>query len=411
MRGGAPVGFGIIQRYVVGEVARAFALALLTMTAIFVLFMVMAEAARMGLSPRDILTLVPFVIPGTLPYTVPVSLLFAVSVVYGRLAGDNEIVAVKTAGLSAMTVLWPTIFLGGALSLALLYLSALEIPRANHNARLAIFKNMEEMFYKFLKKDREFNNQKWPFLIKVRDVEEKTMIQATFKRRSKSPTGPPFDMIVQASRAVLTFDMDRGEAHVYLDGATVTTLGDGKHEDIVLINNDTLVMPLPDKNGQVFDKRIQEWTTPEMVREQAECHRQLAVGRKAQAILAAFQVASGRPEKIDWPGVKAAFVDYGYWSRRLSEFETEQHLRIAQSVGSLVFVLLGAPVGIRSARRDFLSAFITCFVPIIIVYYPLMLLGVNMGREDLLSPVVALWSGNFVLCVLAGLVLPPVIRH
>ena len=81
---------------------RAFLLALLTMTAIFVLFMVVAEAMRSRLSRRsDIVQLVPYVIPSTLPYTIPVSLLFAVTVVYGRLAGDNEIIAVKTAGLSA----------------------------------------------------------------------------------------------------------------------------------------------------------------------------------------------------------------------------------------------------------------------------------------------------------------------
>ena len=33
--------------------------------------------------------------------------------------------------------------------------------------------------------------------------------------------------------------------------------------------------------------------------------------------------------------------------------------------GSLLFVFLGAPVGILFARRDFLSAFMTCFLPII----------------------------------------------
>ena len=46
----------------------------------------------------------------------------------------------------------------------------------------------------------------------------------------------------------------------------------------------------------------------------------------------------------------------------------------------------GAPVGILFARRDFLSAFITCFVPIIVLYYPLMLLGVNLGKEDVINP-------------------------
>ena len=98
--------FGILQRYVMGEVLRAFLLSLTTIVIVFVLFIVMTEATRNGLSPRDIVALIPYVIPGSLPYTVPVSLLFAVTVVYGRLAGDNEVIAVKTAGLSVWTVLW-----------------------------------------------------------------------------------------------------------------------------------------------------------------------------------------------------------------------------------------------------------------------------------------------------------------
>ena len=42
------------------------------------------------------------------------------------------------------------------------------------------------MFYKLLKRDREFNNPRWPFLIKVRDVEGKDMIDATFKHAAKN---------------------------------------------------------------------------------------------------------------------------------------------------------------------------------------------------------------------------------
>ena len=103
---GEAVVVKILQRYVLGEVLRAFLLALLTMTAIFVLFMVVAEAMRSKLlTPAATSSqLVPYVIPSTLPYTIPVSLLFAVTVVYGRIAGDNEVIAVKSAGLSVMTV-------------------------------------------------------------------------------------------------------------------------------------------------------------------------------------------------------------------------------------------------------------------------------------------------------------------
>ncbi len=106
-------------------------------------------------------------------------------------------------------------------------------------------------------------------------------------------------------------------------------------------------------------------------------------------------------------------MDHGYYIRRVNELETEWWLRLSMACGSLMFVILGAPIGIRFARRDFLSAFITCFLPIITIYYPLMLVGTNISKEGMFAPYsyVSLWIGNVLLAILAGLVLPPVIRH
>lgn len=81
--------------------------------------------------------------------------------------------------------------------------------------------------------------------------------------------------------------------------------------------------------------------------------------------------------------------------------------------GSLLFVILGAPVGILFARRDFLSAFMTCFLPIIGIYYPLMLMGQNLSKEGMLGiwSMGSLWIGNLLLAIGAGFVLPSVVRH
>ncbi len=409
----------ILQRYVIGEVLRSFALALLTMTAIFVLFMVMAEALRMGLSPREIMNLVPYVIPGTLPYSVPVSLLFAVTVVFGRLASDNEIIAIKTAGLSAMTVLGPAFLLGGAISVTLLYSSGELIPRANTLAKLAIFKNSEDMFYRFLRRDRELNNPRWPFLIMARTVEGRTLIDPTFKHRVSEENPNSYDAVISARTAVINFDVAHNVARVYLDGAEVLqeeakpSKEEGTQSNIVIINDNILELPLPEKQGMgpLQDKKLQERTTPEMVAEQKNYRKLLANERKRQSMAAALWMASGRIDRIPWGDFQKAFVDYQYWERKVNEYETEKQLRIALACGSLFFVLLGAPVGIRFAKRDFLSAFISCFMPIIIIYYPLMLLGQNMGKEGQLDPIKALWMGNLVLGILAGFVMPPVFKH
>ncbi len=140
--------FGILQRYVLGDVVRAFTLSLLTITAVFVLLTVMAKAASVGLGPLELLQLIPYMIPMSLPYTVPVSLLFAATVVYGRLAGDNEVIAVKTAGLSAMVLIWPSVLLALALSLTLSRLSSTFIPESNAAVKKLIYKNIEDLFYK-----------------------------------------------------------------------------------------------------------------------------------------------------------------------------------------------------------------------------------------------------------------------
>jgi lipopolysaccharide export system permease protein len=407
------VGFGILQRYVMSEVMRAFLMALFTMTVIFVLFMVMAEASKFGLSPRDIAHLVPLVIPSTLPFTVPVSLLFAVTVVYGRLASDNEIIAVKTSGKSVMIVLWPTLIMGIVLSSALFYLSREWIPIATFHAKIAIIKDFEDGFYKWLNVQKEFNNPSWPFFIKVRDVDLDTrvMYEPTFKHRTtKDPGQSPYDVVIQASKAIVKFDMDRKEpvAHIYLEGAQITS---GKSDDAYLIDGKYIEMPIPDNNKRGYEKRLQEWTVPEMVAEQASNRRLLARERKRQAIAASLWVASGRIERIDWPGIDKASNDYSYWLRRIDELETEIQFRTVQAFGSLAFVLIGAPIGIRFARGDFLSAFITCFMPIIVVYYPLMLFSVNLGKEGLVNPGLMLWSGNLLFVAIAAYVFPPVWKH
>ena len=398
----------ILHRYVIFEVMRAFSLALLTMSAIFVLFMVAAQARDIGLSPQDIVELVPYVIPSTLPYTIPVSLLFAVTVVYGRLAGDNEIIAVKTAGLSVMKILWPTFGLAAGLSLLLLHLSGNWIPQCTHLAKMVLYKDLEDTFYKVLKKEHEFNSPHWPFLIKVRDVQDRIMIDATFKHRVKGQDD--FDLVIQAKRSVLHIDLNEKLVRVTFWDAEIQHY---RHDaDVFLINDRVLLIPIPPESQFNVEKKIQEYTNTDLMQELRDKRRLIDTERRCQAIKTAFAIASGRTDRVEWAGeVKDAFVNHGYYRRQCNEYETEWWLRISMACGSLLFVVLGAPVGIMFARRDFLSAFITCFLPIITCYYPLMLLGVNMSKEGIFPPYVSLWIGNGILAILAGFVLPPVIRH
>src|SRR5437868_37345 len=75
-------------------------------------------ATQHGLRPMQILAVMPLIIPSTLPYTLPATTLFATCVVYGRLAHDNEILAIKAAGINLLRVVWPAVLLGLVMSAA-----------------------------------------------------------------------------------------------------------------------------------------------------------------------------------------------------------------------------------------------------------------------------------------------------
>ncbi len=402
---------GILQRYVWWEVFRAFAMALVTMTGIFVLFMVAAQAmgSRM-LTPKDVLVLVPYIIPSTLPYTTPVSLLFAVTVVYGRIAGDNEVIAVKAAGLSVMTMIWPTILLGAAVS-SLLWLGGRTwIPASAHEAKMVLFRDMEDVVYKFLKRDKQFTLPRSPISIKVRDVEDRLLIKPTFWKKNPDET---IATTIQAKTARLHFDVKEKKIVVELEEGVVQNHGAGEEVAILPQGMESFEFPLPDGQGEkgFAFKSVQEYTNAELEERMADARIHLARDRKREAIAVGLLFGAGKIDQAPWGDVKDAFINYSEYVKRTNECETEKQLRTSLAFGSLLFVVLGAPVGIRFAKRDFLSAFMSCFLPIIGIYYPLMLLGINMGKEGTWPPYQALWISNLALALLSGWVYPRIIKY
>lgn len=102
---------GIVHRMIFIELARVFLLALVGLTAILLMGGIFAEATQRGLTPNQIMAVIPLLIPNTLPYTLPTTTLFATCVVYGRLAHDNEILAIKSAGINLLHVVGPAMLL------------------------------------------------------------------------------------------------------------------------------------------------------------------------------------------------------------------------------------------------------------------------------------------------------------
>ena len=95
----------------------------------------------------------------------------------------------------------------------------------------------------------------------------------------------------------------------------------------------------------------------------------------------------------------------------MQQIDAEFQMRPALSCGCLCFVLIGCPVGIWFSRSDYLSAFITCFLPIVFVYYPLMLCGTGMAKEGRFNMVPLVWGADAVVGAMGLLLFWRLLRH
>jgi lipopolysaccharide export system permease protein len=71
---------------------------------------------------------------------------------------------------------------------------------------------------------------------------------------------------------------------------------------------------------------------------------------------------------------------------------------------------VGAPLAIRLRNANFLTTFILCFGPILLVYFPLFVHSINQAKLGLLPPW-SIWSGNVVLACAGLWLLRHVLRY
>ncbi len=383
------MSWSILHRYVRDELLRVFVLALAAITGILVMAGIVAEAAQQGLGPAQILAAVPLLIPGFLPFTVPATTLFAVSVVYGRLSHDNEITAVKAAGIPVTRVVMPAVLIGVVLSGILLGLYVQFIPWTHNRLRTAALKDIEELIYTILRKDLCFNKPEVNYSIYVKEVEGRRLMTATFKKRDNLGRD---EIIAQAREAEIQVDLDKEEVNILMIHGNILKNGQGE----AFFERHTFQVPLPPIG---LNRRIR---ARELSMEQIRDRQQQLVDEQDA-------IRSGRP-------VEPRKGRDGLWhllprelqlktlQKEFWELQTELHARPALALSCLFFTLVGVPVGIWVHKRDYLSSFVTCFLPIVLVYYPLMMFGINLGKEGKLDPAYSMWVGNAVLG-LTGLIL------
>lgn len=132
----------IIDRYILREMSVPFFVSLGVMTFVLLLgkiLQLMDLMVNKGINVFDIAKLVLFLLPYFLLFTIPISLLMSVLIGLGKLASDNEITAIKAAGISLYRLSLPIAVASLLTLLATLSLSLFFVPYGNYATKDLLF--------------------------------------------------------------------------------------------------------------------------------------------------------------------------------------------------------------------------------------------------------------------------------
>lgn len=393
----------ILQRMILWDLIKVFAVTLIGLTGLFVLAGLVAEASQRGLAPAQVLSIIPLMIPSMLPYTIPAATLFATVNVYGRLAKDNEITALRAAGVNLRRILAPSILLGlgGSAATATLYYDL--IPNSFQAVRDHLLGDTNELLYTLLKRNGCIKHPKLQYVIFVRDVRGTRLIDVIFKR--KLPKAQDYDTVARAHEARLRVeklvDPATGKEvnDIVVEMTNCVICNDSKSPTTTMVRKQEYRERLPrELFGDKDSPRSCDVSWPKLL---SRTHLLSQRAGQLDAEIRSDEARYGRMSKFERDVLETKKNGQKYEMRIFRSYLAEIQLRPALALGCLCFALIGGPIGVWTCRADLLSSFVIGFLPAVGLYYPILICATNLAKDGKIPMAPAVWAADVAFGIIA----------
>jgi lipopolysaccharide export system permease protein len=360
------------------------------------------EAVDKGIGLGPLIRIAPYLLPQALQFAVPGTMLLAATSVYGRMASYNEVVAIKALGISPMVIIWPTFVLATLMSFVAVVLNDLAVSWGRTGTARVALESLEEIAYGQLRLKHAFSMGKYS--VTVREVDGRRLIWPTLIIQGSSGERAT---TVTAEEAELRLLLDEGKVLMRFRNAEA----DSPVFKATLPEEFERVMPLEDfdpnstKNRSPSNYALAEIAPA--IKEQEELIAKIDQSLVAQS---AFGLMTGDFDSLsegEWRGHEREQQNAQY---RLHRLHTEPWRRWANGFSCLCFVLIGVPVAVWMRQSEFLASFFVCFLPILLAYYPLLIVSVDKAKDGAIPPE-SVWIGNFALALAGAWLLRRVNRY
>jgi lipopolysaccharide export system permease protein len=351
----------ITKSYLTRELVGPFFLGLAIFTFILIIdkvFDLMDLAINKGAGLGTVGLLFTYILPSLLALTVPIAILMATLMAFGRMSADNEITALRASGVSLYHIITPVIVVATLLSFALVISNDTVVPKANFA--------FKRLYYEIVHK-------------------RATVVMA---ERIWISDFDGFKLYIDR------LDDKSGKMHDII----LYQLKRGKSPSTILASRGELVS---DPRTRSVRLKLEEGTIHEVDSKNLNRYRKLTFGTHYLNL----DIHGGlEPGVKVYRGAKEMSIRELGKDIKLSKevgghiksLSVKWHQKISIPFACLAFVLIGAPLGVEMRRGGRSIGFGVSLV-LTFLYYLISIGGETMAEKGALLPWAAMWAPNIIL--------------
>jgi lipopolysaccharide export system permease protein len=365
-----------------------------------------------------------------LALAVPMAVLVATLMAFGRLSSDNEITAMRSSGTGFLQLLLPAIGFGTVITLLMMVFNNFALPEMNHKARLLssdLSRKRPDLEFEagyFIdtlpennillggRKDDLFTD----IIIfnKASDISQRTVTarEGTIETLEDG-------VLLNLTDGVIHELSSRDDEYrqIFFDHYQVIIPVD----NLSLNRRDSSIRGDREMNYTMMQDKITSFHKKvENVRARIENRLSkealihiptystfedinLHLNRFQISVIDSLNIAA--PKKVDTfkrrmknlkRGIQSDFSLINSYLRSINKYTVELHKKFSIPLASLVFILIGAPLGIM-ARKGGFAVSMAFSLGFFIIYWAFLIAGEEFADRGLLSPALSMWLPNLIL--------------
>ena len=347
----------ILDRYLIKEIIKYFGIVLIAATGIYLVvdfFENVDKFLDAGLTVMRMIQFLQFKLPLIIAQITPVGILLAILITFGLMNKNNEIIALKSGGMSIYFFIRPIFAVGLSVTILLFLISEIVVPVTISKAT--------DIYRVEVKKYTQTKGQKNIWFKSRRSI----AFISYFNPRGKTISDITLNYFDSQFKLERRIDAARGEF---------------KKDRWVLY--EVMDQKLNKKNGSY----------------EIQFHKEKV--EKLQFLPEDLQRVAKKSEEMSYKELLSYIRDFESEGYDATPYRVDLHGKFALPVACLIICLIGAGIAVGKISRYGFAINITLGILVIFLYWIFHSFCMSLGYGGMLPPVIAAWMSNFIFACFA----------